>query len=165
MQNLKQFLHWFFIKNHDFVGLQISMDFCMVFSLKMASKSKPFSKKKTSKKQDVFRASQKSFFLRSWSAPGQCPMTVLIFLIRFFRFLAENGRQRGSQKVSPFGRFATQNAPKTLPNRICDGTSIFHGFCMDLGTHFHWFLVLWDAILDCFLCWFAVFAVSQIPTH
>ena len=86
MQKLKQFLHWLFIKNHDFFGFKISMDFWMFFSLKMASKSKPFSMKKPSKKQDVFRASQKSFFLRSWSAPGQCPMTVFIFFFGFFDF-------------------------------------------------------------------------------
>ena len=161
MQKLKQFWHWFFIKNHDFFGFKISMDFWMVFSLKMTSKSKPFSMKKPSKKQDVFRASQKSFFLRSWSAPGQCPMTVLIFF-SFFRFLAENGRQRGPNWVTAFVRFGTRSAPKTLPKRICDGTSIFHRFYMDFGPHFHWFLMLLDAILGCF---FAGSPFSPFPKY
>ena len=137
------------------------MDFWMVFSVKMASKSKPFSMKKPSKKQNVFRASQKSFFLRSWSAPGQCPMTVLIFVSSFWGFLAENGCKKGSQKITPFGRFGSRNAPKSHLRRNLDFSSISHRFWTPFslifgtfGTHF-WLL----------LCWFAVFAVSQIPSH
>ena len=91
-----------------------------------------------------------------------------VFGCRFrclFRFLFENGCQRVSKTEYPLSRGTTQNAPKTVPKRICDATSTFHRFCMDFGAHFHWFLVLLVAILDCFLCWFAVFAASQIPTH
>ena len=137
------------------------MDFWMVFSLKMASKSKPFSMKKPSKKQDVFRASQKSFFLRSWSAPGQCPMTVFIFFSRFLGFLAENGSKKGSQKSAVFGRCGPRNASKSHLRRNLDFSSISHRFWTPFslifgtfGTHF-----------GLLLCWFAVFAVSQIPTH
>ena len=133
MQKLKQFLHRFFIKNHDFFGFKISMDFYMVFSLKMASKSRPFSMKKPSKKQDVFRASQKSFFLRSWSAPGQCPMTVFIFFVFFFIF-GRKWFQKGHPKSCHLLCVA---APGTHQNRICDATSIFHRFCIDFGPHFH----------------------------
>ena len=46
MQKLKQFWHWIFIKNHDFFWFKISMDFWMVFSLKMAYFWRPFSMKK-----------------------------------------------------------------------------------------------------------------------
>ena len=112
----------------------------------MASKSRPFSMKKPSKKQDVFRASRKSFFLRSWSAPGQCPMTVFIFFSRFLGFLAENGCQKGPNKFHLFVVWP----PKTLQNRICDATSTFHWFPIDFGPHFHWFWVLLGPILGCF---------------
>ena len=123
MQKLKQFLHWFFIKNHDFFGIKISMDFWMVFSLKMASKSKPFSMKKPSKKQDVFRASQKSFFLRSWSAPGQCPMTVLFFF-SVFSIFGRKWSPKGSKMVWYFASFCypkrSQNASATQPRFFID---------------------------------------------
>ena len=134
MPKLKLFLHRFFIKNHDFFGFKISMDFWMVFSLKMASKSRPFSMKKPSKKQDVFRASQKSFFLRSWSAPGQCPMTVFIFFSRFWGFLAENGSKKGSQKSAPFLLFAPRNAPKSHLRRDLDFSSISHRFWIPFSS-------------------------------
>ena len=133
MQKLKQFLHRLFIKNHDFFGFKISMDFCMVFSLKMASKSRPFSMKKPSKKQDVFRASQKSFFLRSWSAPGQCPMAVFIFFFVFLDFWPKMVAKRGPKKLLLFCFLA----PGTHQNRICDATSTFHRFPIDFGPHFH----------------------------
>ena len=105
MQQLKQLLHRVFIKSRDFFGFKISMDLCMVFSLKMASKSKQFSMEKPSKKQDVFRASQTSFFLRSWSAPGQCPMTVFIF----FSFFGTFGR-KWLQKGDPFSHVGPRAA-------------------------------------------------------
>ena len=157
MQKLKQFLHWFF----NFFGFKISMDFWMVFSLKMASKSRPFSMKKPSKKQDVFRASQKSFFWRSWSAPGQCPMTVLIFFSRFFRFWAENGYQRVSQKVRVFGRCGPRNASKSHWRRNLDFSSISYRFWTPFSLIFGTF----GTHSGLLLCWFAVFAVSQIPSH
>ena len=137
------------------------MDFWMFFSLKMALKSKPFSMKKPSKKQDVFRASRKSFFLRSWSAPGQCPMAVFIFFSRFFGFLAENGSKKGSQKSVPFGRCGSRNAPKSHLRRNLDFSSISHRF----WTPFSLIFGAFGCHFGLFLCWFAVFAVSQIPTH
>ena len=168
MQKLKQFLHWFFIKNHDFFGFKISMDFWMVFSLKMASKSRPFLMKKPYKKQDVFRVSQKSFLFAFLERSGTVPDDRIDFFFVFSIF----GR-KWSPKVSHLATWffacLARGRPKTLqkslPMRICDATLISHRFCMDFGTHFHWFLVVLGPILDCFLCWFAVFAVSQIPTH
>ena len=137
------------------------MDFWMVFSLKMASKSRPFSMKKPSKKQDVFRASQKSFFLRSWSAPGQCPMAVFIFFSVFLDFWPKMVPKRGPKKVSYFLLFGPRNASKSHLRRNLDFSSILHRFWTPFslifgtfGTHF-----------GLLLCWFAVFAVSQIPTH
>ena len=162
MQKLKQFLHWFFIKNHDFFGFKISMDFWMVFSLKMASKSKPFSMKKPSKKQDVFRASQKSFFFAFLERSGTVPDDRIDFFFSFFRFLVENGVQNGLHFSPGFSPEAPRNAPKTLQNRICDATSTFHRFCMDFGSHFHWFLMILDAILGCF---FAGSPFSPFPKY
>ena len=152
MQQLKQF------KNHDFFGFKISMDFWMVFSLKMASKSRPFSMKKPSKKQDVFRASQKSFFLRSWSAPGQCPMAVFIFF-PFFWIFGRKWLQKGVPKNVPLFCFLP---PGTHQNRICDATSTFHRFPIDFGPRFHWFLLLLGPILDCF---FAGSPFSPFPKY
>ena len=79
--------------------------------------------KKPSKKQDVFRASQKSFFLRSWSALGQCPMAVFIFFSFFFIFgrkwlpewSGKIGRKLSFQSPGP-----PKNAQKTHPRRNLD---------------------------------------------
>ena len=132
----------------------------MVFSLIMASKSKPFSMKKPSKKQDVFRASQKSFFLRSWSAPGQCAMAVFIFSF-FWIFSRKRSPKRGPKKCQFFLLFGPRNAPKSHLRRNLDFSSISHRFWTPFSLIFGTF----GTHVGLLLCWFAVFAVSQIPTH
>ena len=97
----------------------------------MASKSKPFSMKKPSKKQDVFRASQKSFFWRSWSAPGQCPMAVFIFF-RFLGFLAENGSQNGPGKLKGIRLWR----PKATQKRSKNVSATQARFFVDFGPPF-----------------------------
>ena len=130
MQKHQQFWHCFFIKNQDLFGLKISMDFQMIFSLKMASKSRPFSMKKPSKKQDVFRASQKSFFWRSWSAPGQCPMAVFIFF-SLFQIFGRKCRPGGcplSRPLASFFRLGSRTlrggTPKTDFDAILDASLV-----------------------------------------
>ena len=106
-------MHCFFIKNHDFFGFKISMDFWMVSSLKMASKSKPFSMKKSFKKQDVFRASQKSFFFAFLERSGTVPDDRIDFFSFFFYFWPKM-----IAKGDPNGRGQLAgNIPKTLPKR------------------------------------------------
>ena len=89
----------------------------MIFSLKMASKSRQFSMKKPSKKQDVFRASQKSFFWRSWSAPGQCPMAVFIFFFVFLDFWSKMSTWRTPSLIHLGILFSTwfSNPPRGHP--------------------------------------------------
>ena len=86
--------------------------------------------KKPSQKRDVFRASQKSFFLRSWSAPGQCPMTVFIFS-RFFDFSSKM-RKKEAKIIRGFAAFSPDSppgyAPKSHRRRNVDFSWILHGF-------------------------------------
>ena len=107
----------------------------MVFSLKMASKSKPFSMKKPSQKRDVFRASQKSFFWRSWTAPGQCPMAVFIFFFVFGIF----GRKWVPKMMHCAPPLAPKRRPKTLQKRIRGATSIFQRSWKPFGWYFDGF--------------------------
>ena len=100
----------------------------------MASKSKPSSMKKPSQKRDVFRASQKSFFLRSWSAPGQCPMTVFIFFSRFFDFLAKIRGWRYAAPPTP-GALAREARGGPGPNILID---IYMFFFFVWAVTFRW---------------------------
>ena len=108
----------------------------MVFSLKMASNSMPVSMKKPLKKQDVFRASRKSFFLHSWSAPGQCPMAVFIFFLFFLDFWPKMVPKKGTQKSIVFGRCGSRNAPKTHLRRNLDFSLMLHGFWIPFSLIF-----------------------------
>ena len=120
----------------------------MVFSLKMTSKSKPFSMKKPSKKQDVFRASQKSFFLRSWSAPGQCPMAVFIFFSRFFLIFGRKWFQKGVPKSETFWALwppeRIKIASATQPRLFIDFPSILDPIFID-------FWYFWDPFWVAFM--------------
>ena len=119
----------------------------MVFSLKMASKSRPFSMKKPSKKQDVFRASQKSFFWRSWSAPGQCPMAVFIFFFVFLDFWSKMSTWR-LPPFPPFGvLFSTwfSNRPRGYPR---------DRFWCHFGRHFGPKWRLFDLFLTSLMAFF-----------
>ena len=133
-----------------FSGSKSAWIFGWFFHWKWPPKVGHFQWKNHPKNKTFSEPLKNRFFLRSWSAPGQCPMTVLIFFSRFFRFLAENGCKKGSQKITRFLFLLGVLAPGTHQNRICDATSTFHRFPIDFGPHFHWFLVLLGPILGCF---------------
>ena len=111
----------------------------MVFSLKMASKSKPFSMNKPSKKQDAFRASQKSFFLRSWGAPGQCPDDRIDFFYVFLDFWPKMVAKRDPTNAG----FCALRVPERI--KIASATQ------PRLFTDFAW--ILDPIFIDCWCFW------------
>ena len=103
--------------------------------------------KKPSKKQDVFRASQKSFFLRSWGAPGQCPMVVLIFFHVFLDFWPKMVAKRVPKKYTFFAFCPperTKIASATRPRLFIDFPSILDPIFID-------FWYFWDPFWVAFM--------------
>ena len=67
-----------------FSGSKSAWIFGWFFHWKWPPKVGHFQWKNHPKNKTFSEPLKNRFFLRSWSAPGQCPMTVLIFVFRFF---------------------------------------------------------------------------------
>ena len=72
------------------------------------------------------------------------------FRMPFFRFLTKKGRQKEPQRLAGLRLCRSQNAPKTDFGRHLDFSSIFHRFCLVLGTKFSDVFMFWA----CFFCRF-----------
>ena len=85
----------------------------------------------------------------------------VIFLI-FCRKWSQNNSPKGGGLSDRNRPWVAPNAPKTLQKRICATTSIFHGFCTDLGSHFDGIIMFFGLILAYF---FAGSPFSPLPKY
>ena len=119
--------------------------------------------KKTIQKTSRFPSLSKIvFFLRSWSAPGQCPMTVLIFFFRFFDFWTKMVAKRDPKQVT----LSLGNGTKTLPKRSQNASAtqprFFIDFAWILGPIFIDFWWFWDPF---WIVFFAASPFSPFPKY
>ena len=147
MQKLKQFLHWFFIKNHDFFGFKISTVFWMVFHWKWLPKVGHFQWKNHPKNKTFSEPLKNRFFYVLGALRDSARWPYWFFFHVFPDFWPKMDAKRAPKKVPLLG----VAGPGTHQNRICDATSTFHRFPIDFGSHFHWFLLLLGTILERFL--------------
>ena len=101
----------------------------------MASKSKPFSMKKPSQKQDVSRTSQKSFFFSFLERSGTVPDDRIDFFFTFFWIFGRKWFQKGVPKNYTFFAFCPPErikiASATQPRLFIDFPSILDPIFID----------------------------------
>ena len=123
----------------------------MVFSLKMASKSMPFSMKKPSKKQDVFRASRKSFFCSFLERSGTVPDGRIHFFLSFSDFWPKMFAKRGPKKCHLFCILAPGTHPKRTKIASATQPRLFIDFPSILDPIFIDFWYFWDPFWVAFM--------------